>query len=54
MSRRFGPSIGSAVPLQGHKARMGTGFTGTGITIIWLLCMSVSLCLYLRYLKLSI
>ena len=33
MIRRFGPSFGSDVPLQGHKARMGTGFTGTDITI---------------------
>ena len=34
MIRRFGQSFGSAVPLQGHKARMGTCFTGTDITII--------------------
>ena len=35
MIRRFGPSFGSVVPLQGHKARMSTGFTGTDITIIY-------------------
>ena len=33
MIRRFGPSFGSAVPLQGHNARMGTCFTDTDITI---------------------
>ena len=33
MIRRFGPSVGSALPLQRNKARMGTGFTGTDMTI---------------------
>ena len=33
---------------------MGTGFTGTDYNYkIWLLCMILSLCLYLRYIKLG-